>query len=161
MVRITEAEEIEPSSRPAVRRHEKLAQRFGPNRWSDARHSWKTPACPMSSASFASAGATTLAAWESRDNVFLAKLTTEGEANPISPVGPTRRKHPSLATNSKGEILLVWTEGTAWGRGGNIAWQRYDRDLKPIGAPGRAEGLPAWSLAAAVAQPDSTFQIIY
>jgi hypothetical protein len=125
------------------------------------RHPWKTPACPMSSASFVSTGAETLAAWESRDNVFFTKLTKERTPNPISPAGATKRKHPSLATNLKGEVLLVWTEGTAWGRGGNIAWQRYDRDLNPIGAAGRAEDLPAWSLATTVAQPDGTFQIIF
>jgi hypothetical protein len=138
-----------------------LAGRAGEELKPVFRHPWKTPACPMSSASFAAAGGTTLAAWESRDNVFLSKITLDGAADPISPAGATRRKHPSICIDSKGEVLLVWTEGTAWGRGGNIAWQRYDRELHPIGEPGRAEGLPAWSLATAIAQPDGTFQIIF
>jgi hypothetical protein len=138
-----------------------LAGRAGEELKPVFRHPWKTPACPMSSASFAAIGGTTLAAWESRDKVFFSKITIDGAADPISPAGATRRKHPCIATNSKGEVLLVWTEGTAWGRGGNIAWQRYDRELHPIDAPGRAEGLPAWSLATAVAQPDGSFEIIF
>ncbi len=138
-----------------------LAGRAGDELKPVFRHSWKIPSCPMSSASFASAGPTTFAAWESRDNVFFSKVSQEGAANPIMPARSTKRKHPALAANSRGEVLLVWTEGTSWGRGGNIAWQRYDRDGQPLGAPGRAEDLPAWSFAAALALPDDSFQIIY
>jgi hypothetical protein len=49
-----------------------------------------------------------------------------------------------------GEVLLVWTEGTIFGQGGGVAWQEFDKELKPVdGANGRAEGLPVWGTAAA------------
>ena len=33
------------------------------------------------------------------------------------------RKHPSVAINAAGERLFAWTEGTAWARGGTVAWE--------------------------------------
>ena len=32
------------------------------------------------------------------------------------------RKHPVITSNTKGEMILVWTEGTGWKRGGSLAW---------------------------------------
>ena len=61
----------------------------------------------------------------------------------------------------RGETLLVWTEGTGWNRGGSLAWQLFDRSGKPVGEAGSAPGIAVWSLAAAVAHPDGSFEIIY
>ena len=71
------------------------------------------------------------------------------------------RKDPALATNKDGQFILTWTEGTGWNKGGTVAWQVYDREGKPLGHPGRSEGLPAWSMPAAIAAPDGTFRVIY
>ena len=32
------------------------------------------------------------------------------------------RKHPALAVTGKGELILVWPEGTGWETGGDLAW---------------------------------------
>ena len=125
------------------------------------RDSWKIGMCPMSSASFAATPKATFAAWESRDNVFFTKISNGQASSPTAPSGQTKRKHPALAANSKGELLVVWTEGTGWAKGGTIAWQLYDFEGKPSGDSGRAEGLPVWSLATAVAKADGSFVIIY
>jgi hypothetical protein len=125
------------------------------------RDPWKTPMCPMSSASFAAAGKSTLVAWETKDSVWFAGVNDSTVAPPITPAGKQKRKYPALAVNKSGEVLLAWAEGTAWAKGGTVVWQLYDRDLKPIGVPGRADGMPAWSCPAAFAKADGTFVIYY
>ena len=70
-------------------------------------------------------------------------------------------KHPAVAVNKAGETLLVWTEGTGWQRGGALAWQMFGADGKPAGAPQRRDGVPVWGLAAAVAESDGSFTVIY
>ena len=72
-----------------------------------------------------------------------------------------KKKHPVAAANDKGETLFVWTEGTAWAKGGAVAWQLYDQDGKATAEKGRTEGVPVWSLATAFAKPDSNFVIVY
>jgi hypothetical protein len=87
-----------------------------------------------------------------------------GEAVPkliAAPGGAKGRKHPRLAVNSRGETLLVWTEGTGWQRGGSIAWQVFDRNGAPIDDKGSAPGLPTWSFGAAATRADGTFTIFY
>ena len=56
---------------------------------------------------------------------------------------------------------MTWTENMAWKKGGTLAWQLYDHDLKPEGPVGRADGVPAWGVVAAFAKPDGTFAVIY
>jgi hypothetical protein len=129
------------------------------------RHPWKIETCPMSSAFLArvpGAGAGVIASWETAGQVFLAAVSGTHEVGPaISPAGTAKRKHPVAVMNVKGHVLFVWTEGTAWAKGGSVAWQLYDSALKPIGEPGRAEGLPVWSMAAAYAKANGDFVVIY
>jgi hypothetical protein len=89
-------------------------------------------------------------------------LTHPSPSPPVAPsaVGKSP-KHPILVGNSRGEVLLVWTEGTGWAKGGDVAWQRFDWLGKPIGARGHVTGLPAWSMAAAAAPPADGFVIVY
>jgi hypothetical protein len=127
------------------------------------RHPWKIESCPMSSAFLTQTGSKVLAAWETAGQVFFAGIdsSTHAVGKAISPAGAAKRKHPVAVANSKGETLLAWTEGTAWKKGGAIAWQLYDRDLKAVGEPGHADGLPVWGLVAAYAKPDGQFVVIY
>jgi hypothetical protein len=128
---------------------------------------WKLNACPMSSAALAD-GATgpaeLLAAWETQGQVYFASLDPKNQ-RPISPIsapGETgKRRHPMIAANSRGETMLVWTEGTGWKKGGSFAWQIYDAQGKPSGERGASEGIPAWSFAAVVAESEGRFTIIY
>jgi hypothetical protein len=70
-------------------------------------------------------------------------------------------KHPALAVNVRSEVLLAWTEGTAWQRGGALAWQVFDASGRPSAESGRIEeGIPTWSLPAAVARPDGGFLLV-
>lgn len=125
---------------------------------------WKINACPMSSASFADGANGLLAAWETEGQVYFAALNPK-KPQPLPPIPATgvagKRKHPVIAANANGETLLVWTEGTGWKKGGSFAWQLYDTQGKPVGEKGEAAGIPAWSLAAVVAEKDGSFTIIY
>jgi hypothetical protein len=125
---------------------------------------WKVNACPMSSAAFAEGKGEVLAAWQTRDQVYFARIDPKtGKPSPpvAAPGKARRRKHPAVAVNARGETILAWTEGMAWNRGGSVAWQVFDTEGKPTGAKGRADGVPTWSLVAVFARPDGGFTVIY
>jgi hypothetical protein len=101
-------------------------------------HRWEINACPMSSMSFTESAGNTLATWETGDQVFHGKVSGTAVPNIIAAPGDAKgRKHSRLAVNSRGETLLVWTEGTGWQRGGSLAWQIFDSNGKPSGDKGR------------------------
>jgi hypothetical protein len=123
---------------------------------------WDIAACPMSSMSFVAARERILGAWETAGQVYFGVIRGARIDMPVAaPGGPGTRKHPRLASNSDGSVLFVWTEGTAWAKGGSLAWQLFDPAGKPIEAPGRRTGVPVWSFAVPVARPDGSFLILY
>lgn len=125
---------------------------------------WNVGACQMSTYALARAPGATLAAWETAGDVRW--LRWDHAANRrgaiVTPPGSTgRRKHPSITANTRGEVLLVWAEGTGWNKGGELAWQLFSASGVPIGTAGRAPGVPTWSLAAAATRPDGGFVVVY
>ncbi|MCI0347871.1 MAG: exo-alpha-sialidase [Acidobacteriales bacterium] len=127
---------------------------------------WTLTSCPMSSVTITSAEQPKIAkmAWENNGQVFLASLDSKPmqETPHISaPGGTGKRKHPAIAVNTRGETILVWTEGTGWKKGGSLAWQVFDSDGKPTPEKGAADGVPVWGLATVVALPSGEFTIIY
>jgi hypothetical protein len=122
---------------------------------------WKIPTCPMSSASINEAGGRILTAWETAGQVHLGIVDGVKVSRVVPPGGAGQRKHPVVAANSNGDILLVWSEGTGWQRGGAVAWQLFDKTGKPLAERGRQEGLPVWSFAGAYAKSDGSFVVIY
>ena len=123
-------------------------------------HPWEINACPMSSMSFTGSAGTTLAAWETGGQVFYRKVP--GGTQTISAPGEAKgRKHPRIAMNHRGETLLVWNEGTAWQRGGSLAWQLFDHQGKALAEKGTLAGVPAWSFTAVAVLADGGFTIFY
>lgn len=125
---------------------------------------WRIEACPMSSFAFAEGPSEVLAAWETNGQVSYARIdpATGKKSEPVAAPGEARdRKHPVVAANKRGQILLVWTEGMGWERGGSVAWQLFDKDGKPTAEKGRAAGVPVWSLVAVFARKDGGFTIVY
>ncbi|HEY4281479.1 MAG TPA: sialidase family protein [Chthoniobacterales bacterium] len=125
---------------------------------------WNIGACVMSSASLVQSADGILAAWETEKQVYFGRVA-QGTNELATSVGATgtgvNRKYPALAVNSRGEVLLAWTEGMAWKKGGAAAWQVYDKDLKPEVAAGKSDGVPVWGLVAAFARPDGSFAVVY
>jgi hypothetical protein len=124
-------------------------------------HKWEINACPMSSMDFAENGGVIAAAWETGGQVYWSRVSPRGESPVAAPGEGKGRKHPRLAVNRHGEVLLAWTEGTAWQKGGGFAWQIYDRDGRPTAESGRSPGILAWSFAAAFTRHDDSFGILY
>jgi hypothetical protein len=125
---------------------------------------WSIGACPMSSMTFAEGPDVVAAAWQTEEQVFYAKIdpTTLQMSDSIpAPNKGKLRKYPALAVNSTGETILVWSEGTGWGKGGSLEWQVYSKDGKPAGEKGNAADLPAWSFGAVFARPDGGYTIVY
>lgn len=124
-------------------------------------HGWKVATCPMSSAFLSETKGGVLAAAETHGRVFFVRV--DPKSGKVSePVSPTSKgKHPLAIGNAHGEVLLAWTEGTAWGKGGAVLWQLYDAAGNPTSEKGRTEGVPVWSLATAFAKQDGNFVIIY
>lgn len=130
----------------------------------DELEPWQINACPMSTGALAGTADRLSVAWETKQRISFATMP-QGQSQPEGPHRATGRqanqKHPALAVNAAGQTLLVWAEGTAWARGGSVAWQVYDADGRAVGARGRADGLPAWGRPAAWAEPDGSFVICY
>ncbi len=104
------------------------------------------------------------AAWETDGQIYFARgkagttTFTEPQAAPGDGEG---RKHPALAVNAQGDMLLAWTEGTGWQKGGALVWQVFDRNGEPTGTRGRVPGgIPVWGLPTAAAT-DGGFTIIH
>jgi hypothetical protein len=121
---------------------------------------WQLNACPMSTFGLGASSSGTVAAWETAEHVFAARIAPDGAiTGKWSPAGKGQ-KHPSIATGANGTVL-AWTEGTGWQRGGSLAWRVIGRDGTPLGG-NRLEGaISTWSLPTAVARPDGSFVIVY
>jgi hypothetical protein len=125
---------------------------------------WNIGACVMSSESIEQSPDGVVAAWETEKQVYFAqvKAGTDRIGTPIpAPGPPNNRKYPALAVNNRNDTLLAWTEGTAWKKGGAVAWQVFGKDGRPEPVNGKADGVPVWSLVAAFARPDGGFVVVY
>ena len=126
---------------------------------------WKIESCPMSSEAFAEGPDGIYIAWDNEDQVYFTRVPA-GKRAPDAPravQGNGRnRKHPALAVNKNGDVIVVWTEDTGWNRGGDLAWQVYDKAGRPTAESGRRpRAIPVWSLPAVVGEGDGCFTILH
>jgi hypothetical protein len=128
-------------------------------------HPWSIGTCPMSSEALAAGReGPVVAAWETKGQVYFARIdpkTGKRSAPVAAPGEGNGRKHPAVAVNARGEMILAWTEGMGWERGGAVAWQVYDKDGTATEERGRAAGVPVWSLVAVFVCPDGRFAVVY
>jgi len=101
-----------------------------------------------------------LGAWETEGRIRFGELgenapsrTASGDAD--------RCKHPTIACNAAGEVLVAWIEDMEWQREGTLAWQLVDAAGKLLeSGRGEEDEVPPWSLVDAVALPDGRFVIL-
>jgi len=124
---------------------------------------WKIEACPMSSFALAETEGAVRAAWETDEQIYTSTIqpaTVKSSAPLAAPGTGDNRKHPVVALNARGEMLLAWTEGTGWNRGGSLAWQIYDAKGQPT-QKGSQQSVPTWGLLSAIALPDGGFLLLH
>jgi hypothetical protein len=122
-------------------------------------HTWDINACPMSSMGFAEGSGHVVGTWETGGQVYFEELAKASA--PVSAPGEGKdRKHPRVAIGPDGQVLMVWTEGTGWQRGGSLAWQEFDGSGKVLNAHGATSGMPMWSFGTVVAAPGG-FVIVF
>ena len=124
---------------------------------------WNIGACVMSSEAFASGLKRTVAAWETQNKIHfgfvhsdpakIAEIAINSEGK--------NEKYPSLAMNRNGIVLVSWTEGMGWKRGGSVRWQLVDSTGRSLGDPGGTGGVPAWSLVSAYPRKNGNFVVLY
>jgi hypothetical protein len=125
---------------------------------------WELNACPMSTAYLSEGGERVRAAWETAGQVYFDSVEPDSRkvTTPIAAPGESNnRKHPAVAANVNGQVVMVWTEGTSWAKGGSVAWQLFDNAGKPAGAEGHAPGVSVWGLPSVFADRKGNFTIIY
>lgn len=121
---------------------------------------WKVGMCPMSTASMFRTANGVLFAWEGEAGLHWTRVVGGKTQKPVF-IATRGAKHPSLAQCADGQIAVVWTEGTGWNQGGSLHWQIFAADGKPIGQPGKADGLPAWSIPTVIADGPGHFTAWY
>ncbi len=127
-------------------------------------HPWKIAACPMSTIAIAEGPSGVVAAWETDGQIFFAnvkpRLAEYSVPRAVAGRG-TARHHPAVAVNRKGEMVIAWTEGTGWQKGGTLAWQVFDSEGEPTTQSDRLKGgIPVWGLPTVVSSADG-FLIVH
>lgn len=118
---------------------------------------WQVALCPMSSASLLPTGRSLRAAWENNGRIVTGILG--GPAPEHRKIGPGNAKHPALAQNTQGQVLVASVIGSGWNQGGSLHWDLLDT-RRPSSSNGGGQPIPVWSHPAVYAQPDGRFVIL-
>lgn len=124
---------------------------------------WQIGACVMSTAAMARSENHILSAWEAPSGIQWAAVNpkTQHMTEPTpAPKGAGVQKHPAIAANDKGHVMVAWTEGTGWQKGGDVVAKVYNEAGVPL-SDFRADNLPAWDKPAVFATPDGSFTLVY
>ncbi len=130
---------------------------------------WELDQCPLSTAALQPATGGVVAAWE-RAGAISALLAGAAGAR-SEPVATTFArssrpkadlKHPALAVDAQGRMLVAALEGLSWGRPSRVAWTLRDSggSLLASGPADTAE-VPPWSLVAAFSRSGGGFVVLY
>ena len=125
---------------------------------------WELAACPMSTAAITPTTDGAVLAWETEGQIHwsrVASTSLDGGAVHAVDGGAGLRKHPAVAVDDSGRMVVVWTEGTGWNRGGDLAWQVYGVDGAALESGRLAAGVETWSRAAVVARPEGGFLVLH
>lgn len=76
-------------------------------------------------------------------------------------VSPAKSKHPSIATNAKGTVLVAWAEGAGWGKGGQLKWKLFGTDGTELSSIREDFDLPTWSFPISISAGGNDFIVLY
>lgn len=127
----------------------------------DLRH-WDLAACPVSTNDWvASATHGELLVYEQLNRIAWLALSGETAAWVAPQIPDTRQKHPALAVDPAGRMLVAWGEGPGFVSGGQLHWQLLDSEGQPLraGAP-ESVTIPDYS-AVAVMATAAGFTVLY
>lgn len=125
------------------------------------RDPWQLEACPLSTSALANTATGAVAAWETRGQILTAEVIDGRAGRPVPAPGTGQRRFPAVALNGAGDVLLAWTEGAAWGRGGSLAWVLLEHGSRRELAAGTVPSLRPWTKPAVYARPDGRFVVLY
>ncbi len=125
---------------------------------------WPDAGCPDSIYSLTSGTSGVFVAWNTLGRAYFAKAGEESNKIAAQTTSKLSRR-PVLASNSKGEMLFEWSEGSPRQLSretADLAWQLYDKNGKPVS---ERKVLPAgvakWSFPGVYAKPNGDFVIFY
>lgn len=125
---------------------------------------WAEAGCPGANYSVTTTAAGAYVAWRTRHQVYFS-MAGEKSRRIAAPIGENQSRSPVVVASSKGHLLFAWAEGTGaahFQQGGDLAWQIYDAEGRPIS---EKKVLPStiarWSSPAAYATPEGDFVILY
>jgi hypothetical protein len=121
---------------------------------------WHADVCPMSLFSFAQLAGHEIGAWETTDKIYCADLSEpRAQFNQVNAKSLAPQKYPSLAAGDS-QLLVTWTEGAGWNKGGVVKWKLFDKKLQPI-SHGNLGQSPAWNYSTALAFPNGQYAVIF
>jgi len=123
---------------------------------------WELNQCPLSTTRLGWVGDSAVAVWLSEGRIRLGR---PGTAEPVRAVSDAGRKanHPVLVPlEGTDSMLVAWTEGTGWQRGGELAWRTLGAQASSNESPvQRLPGVPVWGSVAAWREADGSVTILY
>jgi len=118
---------------------------------------WVINTCPVSSNQLDGSWL----AFENEARLFTVDLASSEKAMPLR-ASTVRQKHPVMATNRRGQRLVVWGEAGGYFAGGKLQTQLYDANNKPVTTPDYSSRIiKEYSVAAAVSGRDDNFLVLY
>jgi hypothetical protein len=127
-----------------------------------ALDAWSLNQCPLSTARLSRLGGDPVAVWLSEGRIRLGRLGMTESVRPLSEPG-RKANHPVVVPlPGSGSLLVAWTEGTAWQRGGDLAWRTVGSGESPGDSPiQRLPGVPVWGSVAAWNESDGSVTVLY
>jgi hypothetical protein len=126
-----------------------------------ALDSWDLNQCPMSTARLSGFGGRSLAVWLSEGRIRLGRMGVTDSVRALSESG-RKANHPVVVPlEGSGSLVVAWTEGTAWQRGGDLAWRTVGADASQDSPVQRLPGVPVWGSVAAWREADGHVTVLY
>jgi len=127
-----------------------------------ALDTWELNQCPLSTTRLGWSGGSAVAVWLSEGRIRWGRPGTPDPVRVVSDAG-RKANHPVLVPLEGADSLVVaWTEGTGWQRGGELAWRTVGMTASSQDSPvQRLPGVPVWGSVAAWRESDGSVTLLY